>query len=340
MSDLKEAYQKFNEKIGRDKERERRKQLEAKKSSSKEKSKPVDLAVKELTILNKFEKIALKAPTNQFREEKGGIFFAPVMVQGSIKKSTLIGLDEVVVHTLGGGFFLFERLPIAYCESGLSAGDRQDKLDKILVEHNRKIMDRRAKISFPDRVIFKDKASPNIDFMMAFTNNVINRTGISSIDQVGFPWAAKTPSKKDPKHKRADLDSFINEHPEMIAIKNSGLKQMRRQKKAKTYLNDKEEIANKLRRELKEARLNIYNIPDQPTRLKMLAACKLDENKLSKIVSNLLKAKEAVTSSKEEIKNLRADKEELTKRLREEYVETIKRKSRRSKRKATKSRKS
>jgi hypothetical protein len=314
LEDLKAAFDNFSKK-SRDAELRRAKAKVVNEDAAKppEFSEEEDFSAKALTVVSKFSKYQRHAPKNSGASKIEGVFESPVMLQGLFNYGNT-KLADVEVFNLGSGFFMFEQLPVLYCETGVSAEEAKARMQSLVRAYEKKSG---VRIVIPDNErFFRDQNSPNIQFQVAMSEHTFNMLSpFKRVDQAAFPWAAQSASIGKPENKRSKLDKYIENHKDMVALLEEGVSMVKKERELIAKLN---EVEDKIASEDKNIKTG------------------MDRHWQTAIIENLKDDAEEtrvkLRETRSYIRKLRTSKIELTKTLRDRYIDRKTNKLKKSKR--------
>ena len=300
LSDLKSAFDNFVKK-SRDVEKRKAQSKEENAKPIPEFSEEEDFSAKALTLITRFSAYQKRAPKNPDFVGMQGVFESPVMFQGMFNYSNTKHAG-VEVYNIGSGFFLFENLPIVYCETGLTEEDAKIRIRTVLETHRKQTG---VSLVLPDNgKFFRDYASPNIQFQVAMKPHTFQMLSpFKSIEQAAFPWATAGQTTAKPKSSRSKLDAYIAKNAQMIELEKRAKKLVLKERSLSMQIDD---IETQITIEGKNELTGIDKVWKQAT----------IDNKSD----DLENAKNKLRETRAKVRKLRDDKIKLTNQLRDKYV--------------------
>jgi hypothetical protein len=300
LSDLKSAFDNFVKK-SREVEKRKAKAKEERVKPVPEFSEEEDFSAKALTLVTRFAAYQKRVPKNPDFEQVQGLFESPVMFQGMFNYSNT-KYAGVEVYNIGSGFFLFESLPIVYCETGMPEEAAKARIKSVLDKHEKLTG---VRLVLPDNGrFFRDYGSPNIQFQIAMKPQTFQMLSpFKSIEQAAFPWATSKQNIGRPKRSRSSLDLYIAENPAMVKLEDRAKKLVL---KERMYSAEVDDIEDAIIQEEKVELTGIDKVWKQAT---------IDNKR-----ETLEEMKNKLRETRSKIRQLRTRKIELTKELRDKYV--------------------
>lgn len=315
FEDIKEAYKK----IKQNQEREEAKEAAAaaKANKAKPERKPEDLSEQTLEILKKYAPVREKLPTNVMGQVMRGIINCPVMVMGRFRTSSL-KRAPINIHNIGSGFFLFEYLPLFYCESGLKSEARIAVMRKHMAIHAK------GHIAVCPDIFIKDDNSDNLEYTVLMPKAVYSALSpFKFVDKIAFPWEQRTP-KKGPAHTRAELEGYIKQDKRIIALEEKSRSLIRSYREAQDQKPKAEAFVLAKKLALKELEGKIAENRDGKSRRAQKDEAEDLSRQIEKLETSIKKYSKVLSSHNKSMGRLRKRSQELRVEIREEYIKAVK----------------